>query len=155
VEFVMEFLADRVSDSSDRNELNGMLADGVAFLNLGDPAQSELVDLIADALPSHIAEIDDVQLRENLQEQYSDLYEYAREQQNYNRDPTQDSYFTIGPSPAQYFDLNILDSSVLSHLKKVDYVYIDVSDYTEEQRTAVRNYVAGLANPRVLVVGDD
>jgi hypothetical protein len=46
-------------------------------------------------------------------------------------------------------------ASALSHLDEVDFVRIDVSKYTAEQRKMVRNYVAELANPRVLIIGDD
>jgi hypothetical protein len=40
-------------------------------------------------------------------------------------------------------------------LNSADYVRIDVSDYTPEQRALLRDYVTELANPRVLIVGDD
>jgi hypothetical protein len=154
VEYVMEFLAGRVADASTRGLLNDMIEAGVAFLHLADPKQAELVDLIADELPSHVANLEDSQLRENLTRTFEDLYRFAREQQDYNRDPTQDTYFTIGPYPARYFELENLKRIISRDLKRVDYVRIDVSDYTEEQRAMVREYLAELANPRVLIVGD-
>ncbi len=86
---------------------------------------------------------------------FEDLYRFAREQQDYNRDPTQDSYFTIGPDPAKYFHLKTLMVSIASHLDKVDYVRIDVSNYTPEQRAIVRTHVAELKNPRIIIVGDE
>jgi hypothetical protein len=155
VQYVMEFLASRVHDASTRDSLNDMIRANVAFLHLDDPKQAELVDLIADELPSHVANLEDPQLRDTLQRRFCDLYRYAREQQDYNRDPTQDTYFTIGPDPSRYFDLRTLMASSLSHLDEVDFVRIDVSNYTAEQRQLVRNYVAKLRNPRVLIVGDD
>jgi hypothetical protein len=155
VEFVMEFLANRVSDPTTSRQLADMARANVDLLDLSDPACAEAVDLIVDELPSHVAGLPNAQQRDHLARIFVDLYRYAREQQDYNRDPTQETYFTIGPNPARYFRIENLERRILSHLKQTDYVRIDVSDYTAEQRATVRNYVAELANPRVLIVGDD
>lgn len=150
----MEFLAGRVGDQATKKLLNDMLASDVAFLRLDDPAQAELVDLIADALPAHVASLDDAQLRNTLQHRFTDLYDFAREQQRYNCNPTTDTSITIGPLPAAHFHLGTLKSSVESYLKKVDHIRIDVSDYSPEQRAAVSDYVAQIGNPRVEIVGN-
>jgi hypothetical protein len=154
VEYVMEFLASRVHDPSTRDLLTDMVESNVVFLDLSDPERAELVDIIVDELPSHVASLENTQLRESLTKVFEDLYRYAREQQDYNKDPTQETYFTIGPNPARYFHIENLKSIISDRLNKADYVRIDVSDYTAEQRTRVRDYVAELANPRVLIVGD-
>jgi len=155
VEFVMEFLASRVRDPSVSEELSDMIRDNVVLLDLSDPASSELVDLIIDELPNHIATLEDTRLRDHLTKIFANLLCYAREQRSYNRDPSQDTCFTMGPYPARYFRLDNLMSSALRQLTKTDFVRIDVSDYTAEQRALVRDYVDKLGNPRVLVVGDD
>ncbi|MCV7199592.1 hypothetical protein [Mycobacterium angelicum] len=155
VEYVMRFVASRVSDPSTRNRLIDMVDAGVSLFNLSDPKCAELVDIIADQLPAHVASLEDAQLRKNLTSRFEDLYRCAWEQQDYNRDPTQETFFTIGPDPARYFNLEILKLTIADHLKKVDYVRTDVSSYTDEQRAAVRDYVDKLRNPRVLIVGDD
>lgn len=155
VEYVMEFLASRVRDPSVSEELYDMIRANVVLLNLSEPASSELVDLIIDELPSHVANLKDTRLRDHLTKIFANLYRYAREQRNYNRDPSQDTCFTVGPYPARYFRLDNLMSLALGQLTKTDYVRIDVSDYTPEQRAVVRDYVDKLGNPRLLVVGDD
>jgi hypothetical protein len=155
VAYVMEYLANRVRDISTRLSLTELIEANVLFLDLSDPKQAELVDIIADDLPAHVAGLDDTQLRENLTAIFQDLYRFAREQQDYNRNPAQDIYFTIGPNPARYFDIENLKRSVQRHLDHADYVRVDVSDYTAEQRAAVKGYVGELGNPRVLIIGDD
>jgi hypothetical protein len=155
VEYVMKYLASRVHDPSTRDLLTDMVEANVVSLDLSHPKQAELVDIIVDELPSHVAGLEDAQLRESLTTAFEDLYRFAREQQDYNRDPTQDTYFTIGPYPARYFRIENLKGSVLRHLTEVDFVRIDVSDYTAEQRVMVRDYINELANPRVLIVGDE
>jgi DNA-binding transcriptional ArsR family regulator len=154
VQYVMEFLASRVNDLSTRGLLTDMVEANVASIDLSDLKQAGLVDIIADQLPSHVARLVDPQLRGSLTKVFEDLYRYAREQQDYNRDPTKDTYFTIGPNPATYFDIEVLKRSISRHLKKVEYVRIDVSRDTAEQRATVRDYVDELANPRILIVGD-
>ncbi|MHA7651902.1 hypothetical protein ACX9NE_12230 [Mycobacterium sp. ML4] len=156
VEYVMQFLASRVHDPSTTAWLTELVeANVVSGLDLSDPSRAELVDIIADQLPSHVAGLDDEKLRDYLTKILEDLYRFAREQQDYNRDPTQDTYFTIGPNPAKYFDIDNLMRGIPDYLNEVDYVRIDVSDYTPEQRAVVRKYVAELKNPRIIIVGDD
>ena len=155
--FVLEYLASRVADASTKNMLIELVENHILMLDVRDPQQAPLVDIIADELPSHVASLEDEELRGILLNStlFNELYRYAREQQNYNKDPTQDIYFTIGPAPARYFHLNTLMSYVVSKSQKADYVRIDVSDYTPEQRAMVRDAVAELGDPRVLIVGDD
>jgi hypothetical protein len=154
--FVMEFLANQTGDDSAREKVTELVDNNILSLDLRGPESAPLVNLIADELPVYIAGLKDAELRELLTDPlFEELYRYARGQQNYNKDPTQDVYFTIGPNPAGYFRLNNLKISVDSHLNSADYVRIDVSDYTPEQRALLRDYVTELANPRVLIVGDD
>lgn len=155
VHYVMEFLASRVRDTAATERLTELVAANVAFLDLGDPECAELVDLVADELPLHVAGLEDAQLRSSLTRTFADLIRYAKEQQDYNRNPTQDTCYTVGPHPARHFDLDRLMSIALRQLNKTDFVRIDVSDYTPEQRTLVRDHVAELANPRVLVAAED
>ncbi len=125
-------------------------------LDLRDPERASLVDIIADELPSHVAHLEDAELRNIFfgSTLFEELYQYARDQQNFNKNPTQDLYFTIGPGPAGAFHPKSLMSYVTPQLERADYVRIDVCDYTAEQRAMVRDYLAELADPRVLIVGD-
>ncbi|MEE6175390.1 hypothetical protein [Mycobacterium sp. 050134] len=155
VDYVMRFLAERVSDPRKSAWLEEIADANVKMLDLSNPEDSELVDIIVNELPAHVTSLEDHRLRDSLAEIFEDLYEFAREQQDYNRNPTQATYYTIGPSPPQYFDLQILRRIVERELAKVNYVRIDVSDYTPEQRAAVQRYVAELPDRRVIVVGDE
>ncbi len=155
--FVLEYLASRVADASTKNMLIELVENHILMLDVRDPQQAPLVDIIADELPSHVASLEDEELRGILLNStlFDELYRYAREQQNYNKDPTQDRYFTIGPNPANAFRLESLQQVVAFYLEEADYVRIDVSDYAPEQQAMVRKYVAELGDPRVLIVGDD
>lgn len=155
VEYVTRFLASRVSDPGTSAWLSELADANVDLLDLSDPKHAELVDLIVDELPSHVASLKNDQLRDNLTSTFESLYRFAREQQGYNRDPTQETYFTIGPNPARYFDLENLKRGIRNHLDEVDYVRVDVSDYTAEQRAEVREFVAREADPRIFIVGDE
>lgn len=86
---------------------------------------------------------------------FEDLYRCAGEQQDYNRNPNQETYSTIGPYPARYVDTDHLMRRRPDYLDKVDYVRIDTSDYTPERRAMVRNYVAEGGNPRIIIAGDE
>lgn len=151
----MRFLANQVNDPATSAWLVELADAHVDFLDLSDPKQSELVDIIVDQLPTQVAGLEDVRLRNSLAEVFEDLYRFAREQQDYNRDPTQQTYFTIGPNPARYFNIAHLKRGIDDHLDEVNFVRIDVSNYTSEQRIRVREYLAQLANPRVFIVGDE
>jgi hypothetical protein len=132
--FVLEYLASRVADASTKDALIELVENHILMLDLRDPQRAPLVDIIADELPSHVAALTDVELREILSNStlFEELYRYAREQQDYNRDPTQDIYFTIGPNPARYFDLENLKRGIRRHLSDADYVRIDIADYTSD-----------------------
>jgi hypothetical protein len=125
------------------------------ILDLREPKRAPLVDTIADALKSHVAQLEDAELRTTLCSGtlFEELYQCARDQQNH-KDPTQDIYSAIGPLPAKQFHLKPLMRYVASALERADYVRIDVADYTAEQRAMVRVAVAELTNPRVQVVDD-
>src|SRR5579875_1720446 len=105
---VMEYLASRVDDTSTKNKLIELVENNVLMLDLSDPKQAPLVDILADELPHHPPVLADPRYEKLLTELLAELAAYAREQQDYNRDPTQDIYFTIGPNPARYFHLNSL-----------------------------------------------
>src|SRR5579875_3147981 len=131
---VMEYVASRVDDAATKNELIELVENNVLMLDLSDPKQAPLVDILADELPHHTPVLADARYEKLLTELLAELAAYAREQQDYNRDPTQDIYFTLGPGPARYFKFEILKRLVQHHLGEADYVRIDVSDYTAEQR---------------------
>jgi len=152
--YVLRYLADRAADAATRDKLTELVENNIPMLDLRDPQLSPLVDIIADELPGYVKSLHDSELRESLTAIFKDLYRFASEQQEYNSDPTQDIYFTIGPGPAKAFKMDILKLTVERHLNDADYVTIDVSDYSAEQRAMVRDYVAELANPRVLITGD-
>jgi hypothetical protein len=155
VAYVMGYLASQVRDRSTSARLTELAESNVCFLNLSDPEQAELVDIIVDVLPSQVAGLEHEGHREYLRKAFEDLYRCAREQQDYNKDPSQPSYFTIGPNAARYFDIGILRRVVSRQLTKVDYVRIDVSNHTAQQRATVSDYLAELADPRVFIVSDD
>ncbi len=156
IRFVMEYVASRITDASTKETLIELVENNILILDLRDPESALLVDIIADELPSHVAQLEDAELRNILCSGtlFEELYQCARDQQNHNKDPTQDIHFTIGPLPAKRFHLKTLMAYVASVLERADYVRIDISDFTAEQRATVRVAVAELANPRVLVVGD-
>lgn len=105
--FVLEYLASRVADASTKDKLIEIVENNINMLDLRDPQQAALVDIIADELPSHVAHLNDAKLREILLNStlFEELYRSAREQRKFNKDPTQDLYFTIGPNPAEAFRL--------------------------------------------------
>ncbi|OHU98231.1 hypothetical protein [Mycobacterium talmoniae] len=153
--FVMEFLASRAPDAATRNLLSDMAETNCTFLDLRDPKQAQLVDLIVNELPLHVAGLEDTAVRNNLAAIFEDLYQFAREQQEYNRDPTRNTCFTIGPHEGRYLDISVLNRIIMSQLGNVNYVRIDVSKFGTEQRTTVRDYVERLADPRVWIIRDD
>jgi hypothetical protein len=66
------------------------------------------------------------------------------------------SYDAVGNFPAKYFDSQWenLQAQIIDHLKKADYVPIDVSKFSAEQRLLVQNFVDNLGNDRAFIVGE-
>jgi hypothetical protein len=65
-------------------------------------------------------------------------------------------YDAVGNFPAKYFDSQWqnLQAQIIDHLKKADYVPIDVSKFSVEQRLLVRNFVDSLGSDRAFTVGE-
>ncbi|GEA85145.1 MAG: hypothetical protein NVV70_14140 [Cellulomonas sp.] len=66
------------------------------------------------------------------------------------------TYDAVGNFPAKFFDKqwDKLKEQIVLHLKKAQVVPVDVAQFTEEQRVLVREFVRGLANVQVVIVGD-
>jgi hypothetical protein len=82
--YVFEFLISRLPDGESKSRLQEYVDNNIPMLDLRDPAQSQLVDLIADDLPQHIKSIEDPVVRENLNILLADLFLLAKEQQVHN-----------------------------------------------------------------------
>jgi hypothetical protein len=67
---------------------------------------------------------------------------------------TGDTYDAVGNFPRQYFNFARFTKVIEEHLDKAKYIPVDVSTFSAEQRVAIREFVAGLGNPRVFIVGD-
>lgn len=76
--YVFEFLISRLPDGPAKNRLQEYVDNNISMLDLRDPKESQLVDLIADALPPHIEKIEDTRIRENLSVLLRDLFEFER-----------------------------------------------------------------------------
>lgn len=71
---------------------------------------------------------------------------------------TGETYDAVGNFPSSFFDSqwSNLQEEILEHLKyKAEYVPVDVTQFTAEQRSIVRAFVEGLKNSYVFVVGDN
>jgi len=68
---------------------------------------------------------------------------------------TGDTYDAVGPVPAQFFDAQWpnLQDRIRNHLIKAVYVPVDVSTLTASQRAIVREFVDGLRDLHVFIVG--
>jgi hypothetical protein len=66
------------------------------------------------------------------------------------------SYDAVGNFPAKYFDGQWpnLQTQIIDHLNKADYVPVDVSKFSAEQRQLVREFVEGLGTERAFIVGE-
>jgi hypothetical protein len=82
--YVFDFLIDRLPESGTKSQLQEYVENNIAMLNLRNPDQAELVDLIADDLPQHLEATEDPSRRENLHRLLDDLILFAKEQQAYN-----------------------------------------------------------------------
>lgn len=67
---------------------------------------------------------------------------------------TGQTYDGVGNFDARFLDLDDFCDQIRRHAGKVDYVPVDISTFTEEQRTFIRRFIDGLGNPRVFIVGD-
>lgn len=61
----------------------------------------------------------------------------------------------VGNFPSKFFDSQwpSLQGRILDHLEKAEIVPVDVSQFTAAQREVVREFVQGLRNPNVVIVG--
>lgn len=66
------------------------------------------------------------------------------------------TYDAVGNFPAKFFDKQwpTLQQQIVLHVSKAQVVPVDVAQFTEDQRALVRQFVDGLANPQVVIVGD-
>jgi hypothetical protein len=71
-------------------------------------------------------------------------------------DATGRTYDAVGNFPSKYFDTQWpnLQSRIVDHLNKADVVPVDVSQFTAPQRQVVREFIHGLNNPNVMIIGD-
>jgi hypothetical protein len=67
------------------------------------------------------------------------------------------TYDAVGNFPSKFFDSqwSNLQARIQDHLEKADFVPVDVSQFTPAQRSIVREYIEGLHNPRVFMIGDN
>ncbi|CAN5614523.1 hypothetical protein BH09ACT7_BH09ACT7_23900 [soil metagenome] len=84
--YVFEYLADHVSDADTRARLRELVDENIPLLDLRDPQDSVLVDLIADSLPQHLQRLPDEEQRRNLSKAFEDLITFAQEQQSMNQE---------------------------------------------------------------------
>lgn len=65
------------------------------------------------------------------------------------------TYDAVGNFPSKFFDSQWpnLQGRILDHLEKAEIVPVDVSQFTAAQREVVREFVEGLRNPNVVIVG--
>ncbi|MFQ2874435.1 hypothetical protein [Mycobacterium sp. TY814] len=64
------------------------------------------------------------------------------------------AYDAIGNFDGKYLDTDQFLSKLTNHLDKADYVPVDVSQFSAEQRSDIRRFIDTLGNPNVLIVGD-
>lgn len=71
-------------------------------------------------------------------------------------DPTGTTYDAVGNFSSKFFDQqwSNLQAQIIRHAEiKADIVPVDVSQFTVEQQTLVRQFVQGLNNPNVIIIG--
>jgi hypothetical protein len=88
--FAMEFIADHLATGPESDRIRELADNNVLMLDLSGPEQAAAVDVLADELPNHIANIPDAERRRNLTILFSELCSLARNQQNYNRHAIKD-----------------------------------------------------------------
>jgi hypothetical protein len=82
--FVLDFVAKQLPAGPEKLRIRELADDNVLLLNLSDPRDSVLADIIAADLPRHVAGIEDEDRRRNLHTMLANLYELAKRQQQYN-----------------------------------------------------------------------
>jgi hypothetical protein len=152
--YAMEFLAERAADPSTKDRIRDLLDNNVPFLDLRDPEQAPLVDILADELVNHVPPYRDPEAQRIALQIMTEIVECARDQQEFNRDPNPRMYYHFGPNPAKYFDADGVIDFALRYLHRAESVRIDVSYYDPEQRKILRERLAELADPRLMIVGD-
>lgn len=65
------------------------------------------------------------------------------------------TYDAVGNFPSKFFDSQWpnLQARIVDHLEKAEIVPVDVSQFTTAQREVVREFVQGLGNPNVVIIG--
>ncbi|WKG03250.1 hypothetical protein [Mycolicibacterium sp. HK-90] len=65
------------------------------------------------------------------------------------------TYDAVGNFPSKFFDSQWpnLQGRIVDHLEKAEIVPVDVSKFTVAQREIVREFVQGLGNPNVVIIG--
>lgn len=65
------------------------------------------------------------------------------------------TYDAVGNFPSKFFDSQWpnLQGRIVDHLEKAEIVPVDVSQFTTAQREVVREFVQGLGNPNVVIIG--
>nr|WP_235716446.1 hypothetical protein [Mycolicibacterium smegmatis] len=65
------------------------------------------------------------------------------------------TYDAVGNFPSKFFDSQWpnLQVRIVDHLEKAEIVPVDVSQFTAAQREVVREFVQGLGNPNVVIIG--
>ncbi|MBU8815074.1 hypothetical protein KL864_04015 [Mycolicibacterium goodii] len=65
------------------------------------------------------------------------------------------TYDAVGNFPSKFFDSQWpnLQVRIVDHLEKAEIVPVDVSQFAATQREVVREFVQGLGNPNVVIIG--
>jgi hypothetical protein len=79
--YVFEYLISRLPNGETKDRLRELVDEEIPLLDLRDPKESVLVDLIANDLQNHVESLEDATRRDNLTAAFSDLIEFAKEQQ--------------------------------------------------------------------------
>ncbi|MCV7283252.1 hypothetical protein H7J88_26810 [Mycolicibacterium flavescens] len=144
--FVMDFLISQLPDGEIRSQLQDLVDNNIAILDLREPGQSALLDLIAEELPQHIESIGDARIRENLTTRLADLVSLARTQRQKTRQPVggeQMDTRRMELNRSQSRELGQLYSRFLEAHPEVE-SEVDGAAMTEEQEAAWAAYSAEL-----------
>jgi hypothetical protein len=82
---VMERLADQIDDSAMKDKIIERVDNNLPTLDLSDPTQSPLLDIIVEYLPHHIPVLQDPTHQPDVDLLINQLVGYARTQQQHNR----------------------------------------------------------------------
>jgi hypothetical protein len=69
---------------------------------------------------------------------------------------TGETYDAVGNFNGKFFEQEwpTLKGRIIDHMSKADFVPVDVSRFTDQQRQLVRDFVQSLATQRVFLVGE-